>query len=222
MYRLELIIALLIGAVFMCALLSIQMKWYKIARWKSVIVSLAIVVTGLIGAKILFFIENGYWKGRSFYGAIFFSPIVFYIIAKIIQISYLYALDFCATAGCLIFGILKIQCLIDGCCEGVILYIDKDYRYVRFPSQLVEFLSAFLLVGILMVLSYRPRFRGRIYPITLIMYGTVRFVLNLFRNDWERTQKLNLPLPWGNIWSLVAIIVGIIWLIVVKKKSKSK
>ena len=111
--------------------------------------------------------------------------------------------------------------MIDGCCAGVILGQTEDNIYVRFPSQIVEFVTALILTVLLLYLSYNPKYRGKIYPITLVLYGTLRFVLNLFRDDWDRTQSFNLPLPLGNIWALIAVIVGAVWLIALKRKRKS-
>lgn len=200
----------------MCALTSIQMKWYGVQQWKSIVVALTIIVTGLVGAKAWFFLENGYWEGRSFYGAVYLAPITFLIVAKLVQIPYLYSLDFCATAGCLILAVLKVQCIVEGCCAGIILYLNKENMYIRFPSQIAEFFCALILTAILMYLSLKKKYRGRIYPITLILYGSTRFVLNLFRDDWTRTQAMNLVMPLGNIWSLVAVVVGVVWLLQVK------
>jgi len=66
-----LLTALIIGAVLMCILTALQMKWYQVPVWKSAVVSAAMIGTGLIGSEVWFYLENGYWEGRSFYGAVF-------------------------------------------------------------------------------------------------------------------------------------------------------
>lgn len=212
-----LLIALIVGTVLMCILIALQMKWYSVQCWKSIAVSVAIIFTGLIGAEFWFYLENGYWEGRSFYGAVFFCPITFFFVAKLLRIEYLQTLDFGATAGCLVLAVLKIQCIMEGCCQGIILYVNEAHMYVRFPSQIVEFVCALILTAVLLVLSYNIKYRGRIYPITLILYGSTRFILNLFRDDWGRAEQMNLPLPIGNFWSLAAVIIGVTWLIIEKK-----
>ena len=216
-----LLIALIICAMFICIPSALQLRWYGFKWWKCVIVSVAIIVTGLIGAELWYFLENGDWGGKSFFGAVYFAPLTFIAVAKILKMPYVYSLDLCATSGCLALAVLKVQCLIDGCCAGVILGQIEDNIYVRFPSQIVEFVTALILTVLLLYLSYNPKYRGKIYPITLVLYGTLRFVLNLFRDDWDRTQSFNLPLPLGNIWALIAVIVGAVWLIALKRKRKS-
>ena len=220
MISLKLFIVLALGALVICVPIAIQMKWYRLAIWKSIMVSIAIIIAGFFGAEMLFFIENGYFGGKSFFGAIFLSPVVFLFVSKLLHIPYALSLDFCATGGCLILAILKIQCLADGCCEGIILYLNEQHMYVRFPSQMIEFIVATILFAILFVLSYYKKYRERIFPLTLVLYGSTRFVLNFFRDDWERAQEMNLPMPIGNIWSIVAIVIGAIWLIVVYRKRK--
>lgn len=214
-------IFLIIGAILMCIPIALQMKWYGIALWKISIVSISIVITGFFGSEILFFLENGFWGGKSFFGAIFLSPLTFFFVAKLIRIPYLESLDICATAGCLILALLKVQCLVEGCCQGITLFMNSDYVYVRFPSQIVEFVVALILVVVLLVLSHNKANRGRIYPMTLVMYGMARFVLNFLRDDWDRAHNMNLPIPIGNIWSIIAVAIGVTWLMMVRRKQKN-
>lgn len=209
---------LLIGFVLMCALISIQMKWYGEKIWKSFLVSIAIVITGLFSCKLWFFLENGYWGARSFYGAIFFAPLTFFLVSKLLKIPYLHSLDYCATAGCLILAVLKVDCMIGGCCKGITLYVKQNGNSVRFPSQAGEFVLALILSAYLLMKSKKIENRGKIYPLALVLYGAQRFVLNLLRDDWGRTKELKLLIPLGCIWSCIAIIVGAIWLAIPKRK----
>ena len=209
---------LFIGAILMCIVNAMQMNWYGIAPWKSVFVSIAIAFTGLLCCELWYYFENGEWGGKSFFGGVFFAPITFMLVSKLLRIPYLYSLDYCATAGCLVLSVLKVDCLIGGCCKGIVLYKVSHDTFVRFPSQAVEVTMAGILTIALLFISKRERFRGRIYPITLVVYGAIRFVLNLFRDDWERTKQMNLLLPLGCIWSLVAIAVGLAWMFCVKMK----
>ena len=200
----------------MCVLISVQMQWYGECRWKSVFVSIAVVITGLLSCKLWFFLENGYWGARSFYGAIFFAPLTFLIVAKGLKIPYQYSLDYCATAGCLVLAILKVDCMLGGCCRGITLYIKPNGDSVRFPSQAVEFVLALMLSFFLLRQSKKNQ--GKIYPMALVLYGVQRFVLNLLRDDWGRTKELGLLLPLGCIWSSLAVVIGAIWLYLRKKK----
>lgn len=208
-------------AALLCIPLRMQMRWYGVKPLQSVFISLTIIVTGYIGSKLWFFLENGKWDGLSFFGAIYLSPFAFWLAAKWLRMEYLHALDFCATAGCFVLALLKIQCLMDGCCGGMILFLNDEHMYVRFPSQIVEFTTALILAGSMLALSYKEKNRKKIYPITLVSYGSLRFVLNLFRDDWDRAHEMGLFLPIGCIWAIMAVVIGAIWLVTDWRKQKN-
>lgn len=213
---LGLLIVLAFGVLLMCIPIGLQMKWYRILWWKSILISVTLALIGVVGSYLWFYVENGYFWGRSLFGSIFFAPLAYYPIAKIIKIPYHYSLDFCAPAGALTLAAIKLQCLRDGCCQGMILGIDQNYFYVRFPSQIVESV-AFALVGIvLLVLSKKPKYRGKIFPWFLILYGSTRFVLDFFR---DISASYALGLSSGSFWSLCAIIVGVMWLHLLIRKN---
>ena len=65
-----------------------------------------------------------------------------------------------------------------------------------------------------MALALNKKNRGTIYPWYLIIYGGVRFVLNIFREEWVTTEMI---MPFGNIWSLVSIAIGVLWLLWIRK-----
>lgn len=213
----ELFFVLLVGTVIMCIPISFQMKWYSVSCWKSIFVSVALVFTGVTGSYIWYFVENLSWGGRSFFGAVFFAPVVFLPVAKLLRISYGDSLDFCAPAGCMTLAMVKIQCLRDSCCEGMILYIDENRRYVRFPSQIAEMIAFLLIAAVLMILSHDMKNRKTIFPWFLILYGAARFVLNFFRDN---NGSFALGLSAGSFWSMCAFIIGLSILLIIKKKKK--
>ena len=216
MNNIELIIVLCIGTVLMCIPISIQMKWYQIDAWKSIVISIVLVFTGVIGSRLWYFVENGTFRGRSFYGAIFLAPIVYIPVAKILKIMYREALDFCAPAGCLTLALVKIQCLRDGCCDGIALYVDENHNYVKFPSQITEMVAFLVIGGILMMISSKKQNQGSVFTWFLILYGIVRFILNFFRDGIE---PYAMGLSAGSFWSLIAFCVGFV-VIMMKKKLK--
>lgn len=205
MLELELLLILLISAAGMCALMALQMKWYGIHPWKSVAVTIALLLTGLFGSEMWYYVENLHFGGRSFYGAVFFSPLVFWPISKMLQLRYGDVMDFVAPAGCLTLALVKLQCFRDGCCEGKAIGIDENHIYILFPSQLVEML-VFLVISILLfTMSYKQRFRKQIFLWFLVLYGGSRFVLDFFRSH---TGSYALGLSAGSFWSLIAFLIG--------------
>lgn len=203
------IAALSLGTFAMLVLILIMMKRYKVRVWKSLPVAVMLTVAGTIGTYIWFFVESSLFGGRSYYGAVFLVPLAFIYVAKLMRIPYGDLMDFCAPAECIMLVIMKYQCLVDGCCSGKVLLSIAIDGSVIFPSQMVELVNAFVIMAVLMIMAMCQKGRGKLYPWYLVIYGGTRFVLNFFRAD---IQPLLLGLPAGNLWSLLAIFLGFLWL----------
>lgn len=217
MISLKLLIYLAIGTVAMYIPIAIQTVWYRQKFWKSVPLAVFLTVAGTVGTYLLFFLENGWIGGTSFYGAVFFVPAAFVLAAKLLRIPYGAALDLCASGQCVMLAIMKVQCLIGGCCDGRVLFINSAGEAVCFPSQIAELINALVLMVILMVLCRKEKNRGMIYPVYMLLYGCTRFVLNLFRED---LSPFALGLPAGNFWSVWSIVIGAAALFVLKRKKQ--
>lgn len=193
----------------------IQSSWYQIPWIKRFLLAVLLTVCGTVGTYLLFFVENGWIGGTSFYGAVFFVPVGFLLVAKALRISYYDALDLCAPAECIMLAIMKVQCLLSGCCAGRALCVNAQGITVVFPSQIAELINALMIFAVLMILAYRGSFRARLYSLYMLIYGISRFVLNLFRET-----AVENPFPIGNVWSVVSIVIGIVALIILKKYGK--
>lgn len=204
MPSLKLLIVLAIGTVLMWIPIVILASWYQIKKWKTIPVAILLTIAGTLGTYIWYFMETRGGVGRSFYGAVFLVPLFFLPVAKLMRIPYGKLMDFCAPAECVMLSIMKIQCLIDGCCGGKVLFINAEGVPVCFPSQIVEMGNAILVFAVLMILAHRKQSRGTIYPWYLVSYGVSRLILNQFR--------ATLPFFWGlsagSLWSICAIILG--------------
>ena len=212
------IIILFIGTWLMMVPMFFQAKKYDIAKWQIIPLAFALTVVGTFGTYIWFLIENLHWGGRSFYGAVFIVPLIFLILPLIIKIPYGQIMDLCAPAECIMLSLMKVQCLIGGCCKGRVMYMPVLGELVRFPSQVVELVAACVIAIILLIMSHRASFKEKVYPWYLILYGVSRFVLNFFRAEWENYDG-GLP-PYGTIWSVIAVIIGVLWIIFYNKKNK--
>ncbi len=216
MISLRLILFLAIGTVLMTIPILMQMKWYGLKLWKSIVISVLLTIIGTVGTYLMYFIETGIVGGISFFGAVFFVPIIFVIVSLIVHIPYTILMDLCAPAECVMLCIMKIQCAVCGCCDGRILFTTAEGVAVRFPSQIVELFNALVIAFILLYLSHKPNKKGSIYWWYMIIYGCSRFVLNLLRE----TTPVFLGLANGSLWSLLSIAVGIFILLILKRKQK--
>lgn len=213
----ELFFLLLAGTVLMCLPMAWQLKRAKQPIWKAAVLSAALVLTGYYGSQLWFFVENGEFGGRSFYGAVFLSPVIFWILGKLLRIPYPDAMDTVAPAGCLTLALVKLQCLRDNCCQGKILYVDEQYMHVRFPSQLAEMAAFGIIAVILFVVATNRKSRGTVFCWFMILYGASRFVLDFYR---EIETPWLLGLSAGSFWSACAFLIGVVSLIVVLRVQK--
>lgn len=211
---LKLIAFLIIGTVLMGYPIILVSKKYAIKLWKAIVLTVFLTLSGTAGTYLMYYVENGRFGGLSFYGAVFFVPLFFVFVSLLLQIPYGKALDLCAVGECIMLALMKVHCLIGNCCTGRLLFVTGSGKSVYFPSRIVEMLVALAIFAVLLYNILKKQQCGIIYPEFLLLYGSTRFVLNIFREAWVVKQTW---LPIGNIWSLVSILVGatiflIIWL----------
>lgn len=205
----DFVISLVVGTIAMAAVMLLPRRWQAgLPVWKTLLSAAVLTVLGVLGAKLMFLIENGFWAGTSFYGAVFFPPLMMVLLALLLRVPPLTLLDLCAPAECVMLALLKMLCLKNGCCGGRLLLTTASGSEIYFPSQIVELLTALVLMVVLLRFIRKGTWQGRIYPIYMLLYGIARFILNLLRD----TKPFLLGLPAGNFWSLVAIVIALIWL----------
>ena len=220
---LKLLLALLIGTVLMFGVMLLCRIRIKMSVSKTLLFSVLLMVTGLLSTKIMAFIESGSIKGQSFFGAVFFLPLLLLPVAKLIREDRRTVLDLSAPAVCAMLAVMKVSCYLSGCCAGKILYTyykqnDNTLYTCRFPSQLVELANAVFLLLILLLLLSNSKRAGALYPAFMVLYGVTRFILNLFRE----TTPFLFGLPAGNFWSIISVVIGAVWLILWSRAVKKQ
>ena len=207
----------LAGVIGMLTVLFMCGKQYGLSNAQIILLAVSFGVIGYPSVKLMFLLENGVWGGLSFFGAVFFAPVFIIPFVLILKIGYKDSLDLLVSGGILINGVMKINCFINGCCYGIVMSHAADGSEIRFPSQLVEMAVSFAICILMITLIRKGKCRGIIYPMFLVIYGIARFVLNYLRE----TEDVLVGLSIGNIWSLVAAIIGSIWLLVYFSKKNN-
>ncbi len=202
MLPINLLLLLSFCTLLMCGIMVLQMKWENLSKWKSIPMSVLLMCTGIAGAYLMFYVENGHFGGRSLYGSIFLTTIAFVPVSRLLRICYGSALDICAPNVCVTLGFTKLLCVFDGCCQGRIIFDN-----VRFPSQIVEMILFFGLATALLWLNKRQK--RNLYPLFLVVYGILRFGLSYLR---EFAEPFLIGLPTGAFWSVCSVIIGVAWL----------
>ena len=188
---------------------------YNFSVGKAIILAFLLLFGGVGGTYVLGFIEEGYWGNISYYGSVFAVPIIMIPFSKIIKYDYSLLMDYCAPCGIAAIAVGKFHCKLNGCCAGRILWQNEAGKDVIFPSQLTEMAVAIIILALLLLIEKKGRYEKKLYPLFLIMYGSTRFVLNYFRD----TELLFNIIPRAGIISIIAVITGIVWIIILKKLS---
>lgn len=210
------LLALIGGSIARIPALCIQGRRTGCKLWKILPLTAVLTVFELLGTMILFYVENGYFAGMSYYGGILLMPLFNVIVAKIFCIPYVDLMDMCGAAAGGMLAIMRLQCAYFGCCNGIDINISDTCSFA-FPSPIVELVTVLILMYIVLCLGKYEKYQGKLFPIYLILYGSTRFVLNWFRAGNEPYVWI---LPPGNFWSLVAIVIGIIWIMLKNHKVK--
>lgn len=201
-------IFLSVGTILMIVIMLFCGKYYQVAVWKRVLTAIIFTVAGVIGVKIMAYVEMGRWGGRSFFGAVLFTPIIMIFYAYILKEKPTDILDLCAPSEAIMLALMKVDCTIVGCCFGRIIGIDSHGIMIRFPSQITECITAVIICIILILMIYKGKQRGTIYCWYMILYGIVRFFLNWMRE----TSPFIWILPAGNFWALITLGLGLFFL----------
>ena len=209
------IITLMIGTGVMFIPIVLVGKYYKISTLKALAIALSVTIIGTIGAILMAFIESGRFGGYSFYGAVFLILICSGFPSKVLKVPYEQLMDCCGPAGCAMVAFMRTRCMATGCCSGRIFYMSGTQEAIQFPSQMVELCTGLTLAAILLFMFYKGKGHGSLYAWFMLLYGSTRFVLNYFR--LEQT-KFFFGLSPGHFWSIISVLIGLVWLCFFQKK----
>lgn len=213
----KLILFVMAGAILLLFPMLQMARWKQIKLHKTILVALTGTVSGVTGAFLWYWLENGKFGGISYFGAVFLVPIAFALVFWLFQEPYGTILDLCAPAECAMLVMMKIHCAISKCCGGRELFVTGSGVSVHFPSQLAEMTNAVVLLSVIMIMSRKKICQNALYPCFLVLYGISRFILNLFRAN---TSDFFLGMPAGNVWSLLSVLAGGIWLFIAWRKNR--
>lgn len=160
---------------------------------------------GLIGGTVCFLLGYAIFKKRLPEN-----------LSKLLQVA-----PCCITVA---HGFGRIGCFFAGCCYGK---PTDSWFGVKFPdlpgkvhpTQLYEAIFLFILFGVLTLLLFRKKGRYT-FSVYLTAYGIFRFLIEFLRDDERGAFIANLS-P-SQFWSILLIIIGIVYTIVASKKEDEK
>ena len=199
-----------IGVAGMAIICSIRAKQYRLSRVNAIIFSLLLAVSGLLGTKILYVLEN--WQetleegltlgGQSFFGALFLVPLAVSLYGQIFGLRPKQSMDLCAPAVIFILMCMRTGCMLNGCCGGICLY------GVNVPTQFIEAIGDAGIFAYLLYKESAGKHYGLLYPWLMLLYGALRFCVEFFR----ATPKEWFFLSHGQWFSMVAFFAAALWL----------
>jgi prolipoprotein diacylglyceryltransferase len=214
-----------VGCIFFILLLCWKKhrEVYGIPLWKAVIMSIISIGFGYATTSLMFGIENDMqnFSGYSWYGAVFFMPlailVIFWFIKYILKLSTSNYIHNLAAPLAMMNGFMKVGCTLYGCCYGPAgtghFYIYNAMLNRRmFPIQPIEAAWNFIVCGFILWFERRPGKIKYVYPTYMIVYSVGRFFCEFGRQSVRIVGFLS----GGMIYALIAIAVGIIWIVIAK------
>lgn len=177
---------LAIGAIAMLVLMLLRRHRYALSILQATIYTLLLLVTGIAGAKLLFFFECGMdsFAGMSFYGAVYLVLLAMPLIGLAFQMRPAVSLDACAPCVAAIVGFQRFGCFCAGCCGG----IPMGNGNMLWPTQLMEGFGDMMILCLLLAAEKREENNGKSYSWFLLSYGLMRFAIEFVRDtpkDWS-------------------------------------
>lgn len=198
--------------VFIC--LWLRRRRFNLSVWKCLSFSILAVGVAYLGAKILYVLENLQntleygisFGGLSLFGSVFAIPLLMPLVGRLFGLCPGQSLDICGPCAAVMLGFVRIGCFFSGCCGG--LEFRTESFCFRWPTQATESIGAFAILGLLLQKEEESESDGMLYPVFLICYGVMRFLVEFFRD----TPKDWLYFSHGQWFALAAILIGILWI----------
>lgn len=206
-----LMILLLAGSLINGIWLFLNRKDLKMNIFGIILFSIFHSLIGVIFVMLFAYIESGFDRSKfgsvSIYGGTFFMPLVYFLYALIMKIKFSRAFDIFSVSLIETLFFARINCIISGCCEGILI----PNTNIRVPTREIELLYYLIFLILVIPYIYKNKSNGYIYPLYLLSYGVVRFISEFFRV--ANTSNI---LHNGHISSIVAIILGVAFILYLK------
>lgn len=217
--------------VFLCGmiLMFIWNLWRGKKKGKKLLsvflATVYIIAVSLMGAKILYYIENisvlmerGIrLNGVSFFGSVFLTPLGVLLLCRLTGEKWRNMMDFYTPSLILMLAILRVGCFFSGCCGGTAVTL-AGYDIAHFPAQLTECAGDLLILAGILLYEHFWKKTGRLYLFFLVYYGCMRFLLEFVRD----TPKDWMGMSHGQWFSIISVAVGGYFLYSFGKKDRKE
>ena len=107
---------------------------------------------------------------------------------------------------------LRINCLISGCCGGIMI----PGTNLHWPTRQAELVFYAVMLVVLLLLEKRGAPSGQGFPLLMAAYGCFRFV-----EEWFRISEGNNAFHLAHLWSILAAALGMAIYYEMQKQGKA-
>ena len=147
----------------------------------------------------------------SLYGVPFFVPVILLLGALVTKRQISEVFDIFSVNTVLICLGGRMNCFFAGCCKGRFI----DSLGFRIPTREIEVAFYLLFLVVMTPKIYKKTANGLAFPLYMIGYGALRFILEFFR-ETNFSSLLHL----AHLWSLLSIAIGYSIYATVSNKNK--
>lgn len=197
--------SLAIAFIVATYLAKLEASRQGIAGEKILDLSLCIAISGILGARILYVLQNLEFYlenpvqilmlsrgGLSFYGGFILAAICANIFLKRKHLPFVKTFDIVIPYLALAQAIGRIGCFLNGCCYGkptdfILRLYFPGQNIARHPVQIYNSLNLLLIFGILRIFQSKRRavgyLSGQTFLLYCLLYSTMRFFMEYLRGD---------------------------------------
>lgn len=205
-------VTILVGLAIAVALCLLRRKREGMPTLTAVLFPIAVLAVCLVGGKLLYILENldSVLKngvgldGFSLFGAIFLTVIAAFLLGGFKQSRVAYLLDHAIYIELILLAAVRTGCFLNGCCGAPVSWHGSNP--VIIPVQLIEVFFDLIIFDICLKIRDSKGPDGRMFPVFLIGYALVRFILEFMRKN----PKTLLFLTNGQLFSLIGILLGVV------------
>jgi len=192
--------------------------------------SILIIIAALIGSRLLYVLIE--WQtfindplaifavrsgGLSFHGGLLFGIVTGYWYVRRHRMPAGKIADIVAPPLALGYAIVRVGCLLAGCCYGrpsdlpwamPSSYLDSTLRH---PTQLYALIAGLIIFGILLYRKGKTGFKGQLLLEFVIYYSVYRFLVEFFREVSAYIGVLTLGQTASLIAAVGAFVIIRIW-----------
>jgi phosphatidylglycerol:prolipoprotein diacylglycerol transferase len=209
-------------SIINCFRIKNKYKWFL-----GIVIALVVNAIAIFGAYLLFHIEEPTAPlasfGLSFFGTVYFLPIGMHFVSYCFRkYSKKEFRDLWALTVPMELSLVRLGCFFAGCCLGVqahhgVHFPNDPEGFYRVPIQLIEVVFDVGIFILLIVLEKKKINKGYLYPIFMVSYGFIRFILEF----WRDTAKHFYGLSNGQIFAFISVIIGCIWIMLLYRKKEN-